>query len=270
MKDAAGNTIFTGVTQDRLILEPGAYTVEIALESDRYEVSDATQTYAMSLYVESDFFEFALRDETRGARVDATYPAYAYAYDRSTGAFTVSAWYGTALGAYTFYGFALQDNTDGANLDLTGMTFSLTGEEGSFVSLEALNFRADKPGQYTLYYRMTGTAEGKPVAGGGAVTLDIQPIDLASVIDARLDVEEGIRSIPIMKSSTMATRHKPPTSSFLTPCSHRGVGRLPAQPGGPDCDFHRPQRRIPYRRRGFADGRWFELVGDHGSSRSVG
>ena len=191
VKDAAGNTIFTGVTQDRLILEPGAYTVEIALESDRYEVSATTQTYAMSLYVESEFFELALRDETRGARVDATYPAYAYAYDRSTGAFTVSAWYGTALGAYTFYGFELQDNTDGANLDLTGMTFSLTGEEGSFVSLEALNFRADKPGQYTLYYRMTGTADGEPVAGGGAVTLDIQPIDLASVIDARLDVEEG-------------------------------------------------------------------------------
>ena len=38
---------------------------------------------------------------------------------------------------------------------------------------------------------MTGTADGEPVAGGGAVTLDIQPIDLASVIDARLDVEEG-------------------------------------------------------------------------------
>ena len=77
VKDAAGNTIFTGVTQDQLILEPGAYTVEIALESDRYEVSAASQTYALSLYAESEFFELALRDETRGARVDATYPDYA-------------------------------------------------------------------------------------------------------------------------------------------------------------------------------------------------
>ena len=209
VKDAAGDPIFTGVTQDRLILEPGAYTVEIALESDRYEVSATSQTYALSLYVESDFFELALRDETRGARVDVTYPDYAY--DPTTGAFTVSAWYGTALGAYTFYGFELQDNTDGADLDLTGMTFSLTGEEGSFVSLEALNFRADKPGQYTLYYRMTGTAEGKPVAGGGAVTLDIQPIDLASVIDARLDVEEG--SYP--SYNALYDGHAPQTADIL-------------------------------------------------------
>ena len=42
------------------------------------------------------------------------------------------------------------------------MTFSLTGEEGSFVSLEALNFRADKPGQYTLYYRMTALPKASP------------------------------------------------------------------------------------------------------------
>ena len=62
--------------------------------------------------------------------MDATYYP-AYAYDPTTGAFTVSAWYGTALGAYTFYGFELQDNTDGANLDLTGMTFSLTGERAA-------------------------------------------------------------------------------------------------------------------------------------------
>ena len=81
VKDAAGEAILTGVTQDRLILEPGAYTVEIALESDRYEVSDATQTYALSLYVESDFFEFALRDETRGARVDD--PTYATTQPRA-------------------------------------------------------------------------------------------------------------------------------------------------------------------------------------------
>ena len=71
VKDAAGDAIFPGVTQDQLTLEPGAYTVEVALESDRYEVSATSQTYALSLYAESDFFELALRDETRGARVDA-------------------------------------------------------------------------------------------------------------------------------------------------------------------------------------------------------
>ena len=102
VKNAAGEVIFTRVTLDDLTLDPGKYTVEVALESDRYEVSATSQTYALSLYAESDFFELALRDETRGARVDATYPDYDY--DRSTGVFTVSAWYGTALGAYTFYG----------------------------------------------------------------------------------------------------------------------------------------------------------------------
>ena len=69
------------------------------------------------------------------------------------------------------------------------MRFSLTGEDGSFVSLEELAFRADKPGEYALYYQMSGSAEGEIFSVSGAVTLVIQPIDLADVIDARLDVE---------------------------------------------------------------------------------
>lgn len=98
--------------------------------------------------------------------------------------------YGTALGEYTFYGFELRDNTgDGASFDLTDMRFSLTGEDGSFVSLEELAFRADKPGEYALYYQMSGSAEGEIFSVSGAVTLVIQPIDLADVIDAGLDVE---------------------------------------------------------------------------------
>lgn len=171
------------MTQEELILEPGKYTVQIALESDNFHVS-APKEYALTLYNESDFFELVLRDETRGE------PVADYTYDSATGAFDVSAWYGTALGEYTFYGFELRDNTgDGASFDLTDMRFSLTGEDGSFVSLEELAFRADKPGEYALYYQMSGSAEGEIFSVSGAVTLVIQPIDLADVIDARLDVE---------------------------------------------------------------------------------
>ena len=59
---------------------------------------------------------------------------------------------------------------------------------------------------------MTGTADGEPVTGGGAVTLDIQPIDLASVIDARLDVEEG--SYP-RSYNALYDGHAPQTSDIL-------------------------------------------------------
>lgn len=72
------------MTQEELILEPGKYTVQIALESDNFHVS-APKEYALTLYNESDFFELVLRDETRGE------PVADYTYDSATGAFDVSA-----------------------------------------------------------------------------------------------------------------------------------------------------------------------------------
>lgn len=92
------------------------------------------------------------------------------------------------------------------------MIFSLTGEEGSFAPLDQIAFRADKPGGYTLYYRMTGSAGGEPVAGSGAVTLNVLPIDLASVISARLDVDEGTR---YPSYNALYDGHAPQTSDML-------------------------------------------------------
>lgn len=77
VKDGEGNIILDGVLQEELILGPGKYAVEIVLESNRYKTSGA-HSYALTLYGEDDFFEFTLRDETRGKTVDGTYLGYAY------------------------------------------------------------------------------------------------------------------------------------------------------------------------------------------------
>lgn len=118
------------MTQEELILEPGKYTVQIALESDNFHVS-APKEYALTLYNESDFFELVLRDETRGE------PVADYTYDSATGAFDVSAGTARALGEYTFYGISSFGTT-------------LATAQASILRICALALRARTAASYRL------------------------------------------------------------------------------------------------------------------------
>ena len=179
--DSTGSVILTDVTADAMMLAPGEYTVEISLTSGLFETTTGAESYALVVLDERDFFEFALRDETRGQTldVDGAEAFYNYRYDAANHIFRVSAWYAPDMpGAYTFYGLNLTDKSNGA---MRSMLFSLTGEAGTFVPLEQLAFSADKPGEYTLFYRLEGTHDALPVWDEGDLHIVIETIDLGSV-----------------------------------------------------------------------------------------
>ena len=190
VKDRDGNVLEENA-QNWFTVGAGEYIVEIWLESKRYEVDGTSYTYELTVCNEEDVFEFVLEDVTRGKTVDESYVGYVY--DRANHYIDVSAWYAPGeVGDYTFYGLKFSDLTSGKDMRIDSVLVSFTGEEGTFVPLDQLDFSADKPGDYYLYYRVEGTAmsgdEEIPMLAEDMLAICISPIDLSQTF-GNLDLD---------------------------------------------------------------------------------